>query len=123
MVRMQNVLLMGNAKQRVFYMKAFSCHGYKHSVVEWFTIKSRVTLENTLKELNKATEAKCGFTKKTIFHILSAVIIKYMVRRSLPLLSAMKLKRPQLKLTTKSILAVSLFIPCYRTLCKGRMSV
>lgn len=72
MARMQNVFWTGNAKQRLFYMKAFSFHGYKHPGVEWFITKSRAALEHTLKELSKATEAKRGFAKNPhLAHLVS----------------------------------------------------
>lgn len=86
MVRMQNVFLMGSAKQRVFYMKTFYFHGYKHSEIEWFTTKSRVTLEHILKELSKATEEKHGFTKKKkpLSHLVSCPLLNIQLEEAYP---------------------------------------
>jgi len=72
-----NTLLHGRCKTKGILYKegnpASSFCGYKHSVVEWFTTKSKVILEHTLKELSKVTErGNMPLQRKTIFHILSA---------------------------------------------------
>lgn len=72
---MQNIFLMEDAKQNTLYEDnpASSFCGYKHSVVEWFTTKSKVVLEHTLKELSKVTQKRnIALQRKTVFHILSA---------------------------------------------------
>lgn len=54
---------------------ASSFCGYKDSVVKWFTTKSKVMLQHTLKELRKVTERQnMALGRKThfVFHMLSA---------------------------------------------------
>lgn len=55
----ENIFLTEDANQSILYEggnPASSLSGYKHSVAESFTTKSKVTSEHTLKELSQVTQ-------------------------------------------------------------------
>lgn len=83
---MENILI-EDVKQ-IFYMKkgnpASSFCVYKHSVVEWFTTKSKVMLEHTLKELSKVTEKQSMVLQRTVSHLVSWPWLNIWLEESLP---------------------------------------
>lgn len=64
---------------------ASSFSGYKHSVVESFTTKSKVMLEHTLKELSKVTQKQSMvLQRRTVSHLVSWPWLNIWLEESLP---------------------------------------